>query len=232
MNILAPSILSADFGNLGHQLKLLDEAGAQYVHIDVMDGMFVPSISLGMPVIRSLRPYTGRIFDVHMMVEEPGRYVEAVAEAGADIITVHAEACTHLDRVIGQIRGCGKKAGVVLNPATPLTALDYILDQADMVLLMSVNPGYGGQKYIPYVTKKITELRERIRKRGLTVDIQVDGGVTLSNAEELIRAGANVFVAGSAVFQGDIKENVKRFLTILEDNSEHPQTAAEEEVRR
>ncbi len=217
MNILAPSILSADFGILGQQLEEISRAGAQYVHIDVMDGHFVPSISFGMPVIASIRPYTDRVFDVHLMVEDPGSIVEAVAAAGADIITVHAEACTHLDRVIGQIHDCGKKAGVVLNPATPLSVLEYVLPKVEVVLLMSVNPGFGGQKYIPYVTDKIRDLRKMIDGRGLSVDIEVDGGVKLANAEKILAAGANVLVAGSAVFAGDLTANVKAFLDILEN---------------
>ena len=217
MNILAPSILSADFGILGQQLEEISRAGAQYVHIDVMHGHFVPSISFGMPVIGSIRPYTDRVFDVHLMVEDPGSIVEAVAAAGADIITVHAEACTHLDRVIGQIHDCGKKAGVVLNPATPLSVLEYVLPKVEVVLLMSVNPGFGGQKYIPYVTDKIRDLRKMIDGRGLSVDIEVDGGVKLANAEKILAAGANVLVAGSAVFAGDLTANVKAFLDILEN---------------
>lgn len=212
MNYLAPSILSADFAVLGQQVGQLSEAGAQYVHIDVMDGTFVPSISFGLPVIRSIRPVSGRIFDVHLMIEEPVRYVKEFAQAGADLITVHAEACRHLDRTVQSIRELGKKVGVALNPATDLGCLDYILPRVDMVLLMTVNPGFGGQRFIPYCMDKIRALRRQIEARGLEVDIEVDGGITLDNVGEVLEAGANVIVAGSAVFHGDIEENVKAFL--------------------
>ena len=217
MNCLSPSILSADFANLGEQVKLLDEAGAQYVHIDVMDGMFVPSISFGMPVIKSIRECSDRIFDVHLMIEEPGRYIDDLAEVGADLITVHAEACKHLDRTIEAIKEKGLLAGVALNPATPLSAIEWVLPKVDMVLIMSVNPGFGGQKFIPASLRKITETRALLNSRGLQTDIQVDGGVTLANAAEIIRAGANVLVAGSAVFKGDKVENVKAFHKIFSE---------------
>ncbi|MDR2025694.1 MAG: ribulose-phosphate 3-epimerase [Hungatella sp.] len=214
---LAPSILAADFKNLGQQVAEVAEAGAQYIHLDVMDGAFVPSISFGMPVIGSLRGCTDRVFDVHMMVEEPGRYVNDIKEAGADLICVHAEACTHLDRTINQIREAGLKAGVALNPATPLSVLDLILPEVDMVLIMTVNPGFGGQKFIPYTLDKVRALRRICRERDLQTDIQVDGGVTCDNVRELIEAGANVFVAGSAVFKGDAAANTKTFLKIFEE---------------
>lgn len=210
--ILAPSILSADFLNLGKDVMTAVEAGAQYIHIDVMDGMFVPQISFGTPVIKALRPLTDAIFDVHMMVEEPGRYVEEYARLGADIITVHAEACTHLDRVIQQIKACGKKAAVSLNPSTPLCVLDYVLDELDMVLLMTVNPGFGGQKYISYCDEKIRALRKMIDERGLSVKIQVDGGVNASNVKRLAECGVDIFVCGSAVFEGDITENINNIM--------------------
>lgn len=214
--MLAPSILSADFSKLADEIREVDRAGADYIHIDVMDGMFVPSISFGLPVIRSIRKVTDKPFDVHLMIEEPVRYVKEFADAGADIITVHAEACKHLNRTVQTIKEEGIKAGVVLNPSTPLTELNYILEYVDMVLLMSVNPGFGGQTYIDNVTGKIRDLREMLDRSHSDVMIEVDGGINLKNAAEIIEAGADILVAGSAVFNGDKTENVKNFMRVFE----------------
>lgn len=215
MNCLSPSILSADFSRLGEQIKELDEAGAQYVHIDVMDGMFVPSISFGMPVIRAIRGCSDRIFDVHLMIEEPGRYIADFAEAGADLITVHAESCKHLDRTIESIKERGLLAGVALNPATPVSAISCLLEKVDMVLIMTVNPGFGGQKLIPYTIDKVRELKQLLDEKGLKTDIEVDGGINLSNVRDVMEAGANIIVAGSAVFNGNVTENTENFLKII-----------------
>lgn len=207
---IAPSILSADFANLGADIKTVEQEGIKYLHIDVMDGKFVPSISFGMPIITSIRKTTDMIFDVHLMIEEPERYISEFAKCGADIITVHAEACLHLDRVIEQIKECGCKAAVALNPATPLSVVEYVLDKLDMVLIMSVNPGFGGQKYIPYATDKIKALKKMITERNLSTLIEVDGGVNASNVQEITDAGVDIAVMGSAVFGGNIEENIAR----------------------
>lgn len=213
---VAPSILSADMGNLKNDITKIVEGGTKYIHIDVMDGMFVPNISFGFPIVKAVREMTDVVLDVHLMIADPDRYIDEFYKAGADIICVHAEACTHLHRTIQHIKQLGVKAAVALNPATPLSVLDYVLEDLDMVLIMSVNPGFGGQKFIQSSLRKISELRRIAEERGLhDLDIEVDGGVTLDNLCEVKEAGANIFVAGSAVFKGDCCENTKAFLQLM-----------------
>lgn len=217
---LAPSILAADFNRLGEQIKAVEAAGADYLHVDVMDGLFVPSISFGMPVIRSIRKETEIPFDVHLMIQDPVRYVKEFAAAGAQILTVHAEACSDLKSTVAEIKKNGMRAGVSINPATPVRVVESILPEADLVLVMSVNPGFGGQKFIQTSLGKLTELRNMRDRLGVHAEIEVDGGITLENVSEIIRAGAEVIVSGSSVFQGDIKKNVTAFKEVFADVSE------------
>ncbi|WP_053956949.1 ribulose-phosphate 3-epimerase [Inediibacterium massiliense] len=209
---LAPSILSADFSNLLEDIKKVENAGADLLHIDVMDGHFVPNITIGPLILQSIKGKTNLPFDVHLMIENPDLYIEEFVKKGADIITVHVEACPHLHRTIQNIKSYGVKAAVSLNPATSLSTIEYILEDVDMVLLMSVNPGFGGQKFIPSVIDKIKKLRKMIQEKNLNVEIEIDGGVKIDNAKDVVKAGAHILVAGSAVFGADdVSKAVRRF---------------------
>lgn len=213
--VLSPSILAADFKVLGQEMKKTEENGAAYIHFDVMDGMFVPSISFGMPVLASIYDATEQFMDVHLMVQEPIRYVEAFQKAGADYVTVHLEACEDVKTTLDKIHACGMKAGLAVNPETDVKELVPYLEDVEMILIMSVHPGFGGQKFIPESLDKIRAVRAMLNEKNLETDIQVDGGIYVENVREVLDAGANVIVAGSAVFRGDAGENTAKFMEIL-----------------
>ena len=207
---IAPSILSADFSKLGDEVRRAEEAGADIIHLDIMDGHFVPNLTFGPIIVKAIRSYTKLPFYVHLMVEKPEDYIESVIEAGGDLVIVHVEACTHLQRVLSMIRDLGARSGVALNPATPLTTIEYVLDDLDLILIMSVNPGFGGQDFIPSVLPKIRRARKGIMKRGLEIEIAVDGGVNVETAPKIVEAGADVLVAGTAVFgKPDLKKAIQ-----------------------
>ena len=214
-NILAPSILAADFKELGEAIKTIEENGAEYLHYDVMDGIFVPSISFGMPVLASIRSCTKQVMDVHLMITEPIRYIKEFKEAGADLIMIHLEACEDVAATIKAIREAGLKVGLSIKPATEAEAIRPYLDQIDMILVMSVEPGFGGQKFIPESLEKIRALRAMVEEAGVNVDIEVDGGIYQANVKEVLDAGANIIVSGSGVFKGDIAKNTREFMEIL-----------------
>ena len=213
--VLAPSILAADFKVLGQEMKKTEDNGAEYIHFDVMDGMFGPSISFGMPVMASIHDATEQFMDAHLMVQEPIRYVEAFQKAGADYVTVHLEACEDVKTTLDKIHACGMKAGLAVNPETDVKELVPYLEDVEMILIMSVHPGFGGQKFIPESLDKIREVRAMLNEKNLETDIQVDGGIYVENVREVLDAGANVIVAGSAVFRGDAGENTAKFMEIL-----------------
>ena len=215
--VLAPSILAADFKVLGQEMKKTEDNGAEYIHFDVMDGMFVPSISFGMPVMASIHDATEQFMDAHLMVQEPIRYVEAFAEAGADILTVHYEACKDIRATLDKIKACGMKTGLAISPDTPVEVLKEFLGEVDMFLVMTVHPGFGGQKLISEMLDKVRTLRAMLNERGLETDVQVDGGIYAFNVKEALDAGANVIVAGSAVFKGNAGENTRELMEILKN---------------
>ncbi|MDL2301215.1 ribulose-phosphate 3-epimerase [Lachnospiraceae bacterium OttesenSCG-928-D06] len=217
MNILSPSILAADFWKLGEEITAVEKAGAQYLHFDVMDGLFVPSISFGMPVLASIKSKSKLFLDVHLMIDKPERYIDTFAECGADLLTFHIEATTQIEENIQAIKEKGMKVGLTIKPTTEVSLLLPYLHEIDMVLIMTVEPGFGGQKILPSCIEKVREVRDIIKERNLHVDVEVDGGINMENVRELVDAGANIIVAGSAVFQGNIEENVREMLRRMEE---------------